>query len=168
MSEHPAKRAAMSAPAADKLAALTRAIDKVTYWTWPRTWTHRGATTSAAELAAAVAAAVRATAAVADHLGVALSPARPAPADDLDTTARQMIEQLDGVANVVNSEASSVGALAAAGGSRLDALVAAVLAVADQRSVTAQVQAILGAATDGHPDPAAGGAPGSSAGGDQA
>jgi len=155
MNEHDAMHTAVSVSnnAVNELTALTQAIDEATYWTWPRTWTHRGTEVSAARLAAAVAVAVRATAVLADTLDVALSPARPAPAEDLRTAVLQMFDELERVANVVRCWTVPVENPVPVIGSQLDALVAAMLAVAAQRGVTTKVRAVLDAPADGPNDP---------------
>ena len=140
----------------DLATALDRAIDSVLARTTPHTWTCRDAATSQRELAAAVTQAIFDAVTLAAHLGVVLLHPQVAPTESR-THARQLLEaERDHVRDGMQRRALPAAIAVSVLGDRLDAVVSAALAVADQHGVTAQTRLQLDPEVSTPPDLAAG------------
>jgi hypothetical protein len=140
----------------DLATALDRAIGSVLAMTTPQTWTCHDAATSQRALATAVTQAIFDAVTLAAHLGVVLLHPQVAPTESR-THARQLLEaERDHVRDGMQRHALPGDAIAVSVlGDRLDAVVSAALAVADQHGVTAQTRLHLAPEDSTPPDLAA-------------
>lgn len=141
MSDHPAAATATSAavPVYGLLFALTGAIEDITLSTWPRTWPQWGTPASTERLTTAVAAALIGTSRLAARLSLSLERLLVAPVRDRSAAIRLMYAELTPIVNVVTYWQTQGGTLLPVTGDRLNALVAVILAVADQHNVLPNV-----------------------------
>jgi hypothetical protein len=141
MSDLPAVATATSAAVSvhGLLFVLTGAIEDITLSAWPRTWPQWGTPPSAERLATAVAAALIGTARLAGRLGVSLWSPLVAPVRDRSDALRLMYAELTPVVNVVTYWKAQGGTPLSVTVDRLNALVSAILAVADQHNVLPDV-----------------------------
>jgi hypothetical protein len=135
--------------------ALDESVESVLSMTVPKTWSGQDATTSQPELLDAVTKAIFDAASLAGHLGVVLLPPQVAPTDSRCEARRLLATERDHLRAGVANLAAPAGIALSVLGDRLDAVVSAALAVADQHGVTARIRLVLNAAAPVQPDPAA-------------
>lgn len=153
MSQDTAQHGAATKPDPSGLAtALDATVETLIAVTAPENWSRRDVTAAQDAVVAAVSAVIYGAARLAGALRVALLEPLVAPTDSPDGARQLLLAERDSVrAGLAARETTALSVL----GERLDAVVSAALAVADQHGVTVRILVELNATGLARPSPAA-------------